>query len=165
MIWSSSNSDLQITLRQFAAECEAAGLMISTSKSEAMVFIWKRVDCPLEVELLSQVQEFKYVGVVHKWGENGAETDRQIEAASVVVQTLYWSVVVKKELNQKATLSIYWIVYSSNPNLWPGNASAFSLWSWWKWPGRRRSGLSYCTCSRHDPELNKQKKAKTQNKI
>lgn len=40
--------------------------MISTSKSEAMVFIWKRVDCPLEVELLSQVQEFKYVGVVHK---------------------------------------------------------------------------------------------------
>lgn len=36
-----------------------------TSKSEAMVFNWKRVACPLWVrdELLLQVKEFKYLWV------------------------------------------------------------------------------------------------------
>ncbi|KAI3362173.1 hypothetical protein L3Q82_012491, partial [Scortum barcoo] len=33
----------------FAAECEAAGMRISTSKSEAMVLDRKRVVCPLRV--------------------------------------------------------------------------------------------------------------------
>ena len=32
-----SNSDLQLSLGRFAAECEAAGMKISTSISEAMV--------------------------------------------------------------------------------------------------------------------------------
>ena len=32
-----SNSDLQLSLGRFAAECEAAGMKISTSNSEAMV--------------------------------------------------------------------------------------------------------------------------------
>ncbi|MDG2555341.1 reverse transcriptase domain-containing protein [Vibrio parahaemolyticus] len=44
-----SNSDLQLSLGRFAAECEAAGMRISTSKSEAMVLSRKRVDCPLQV--------------------------------------------------------------------------------------------------------------------
>ncbi|KAI3365325.1 hypothetical protein L3Q82_010415 [Scortum barcoo] len=49
---------------RFAAECEAAGMRISTSKSEAMVVLdRKRVACPLRVggEVLPQVEEFKYL--------------------------------------------------------------------------------------------------------
>ncbi|MDF4285589.1 reverse transcriptase domain-containing protein, partial [Vibrio parahaemolyticus] len=61
-----SNSDLQLSLGRFAAECEAAGMRISTSKSEAMVLSRKRVDCPLQVrgEVLPQVEEFKYLGIL-----------------------------------------------------------------------------------------------------
>ncbi len=50
----------------FAAKCEADGMMISTSKSEAMLLSRKPVDCPLRVgnESLPQVEEFKYLGVL-----------------------------------------------------------------------------------------------------
>ncbi|KAI3367896.1 hypothetical protein L3Q82_026726, partial [Scortum barcoo] len=60
--WTSSSQDLQRVLERFAAECEAAGMRISTSKSEAMVLDRKRVACPLRVggEVLPQVEEFKY---------------------------------------------------------------------------------------------------------
>ncbi len=60
--------DLQLWLDQFSAECEAAELRISTSKSEAMVLCRKPGDCRLRVgnESLTQVNEFKYL--VHKWG-------------------------------------------------------------------------------------------------
>ncbi|KAI3364546.1 hypothetical protein L3Q82_011335 [Scortum barcoo] len=43
------HQDLQHVLERFAAECEAAGMRISTSKSEAMVLDRKRVACPLQV--------------------------------------------------------------------------------------------------------------------
>ncbi|KAI3362936.1 hypothetical protein L3Q82_011616, partial [Scortum barcoo] len=42
------HQDLQHVLERFAAECEAAGMRISTSKSEAMVLDRKRVACPLK---------------------------------------------------------------------------------------------------------------------
>ncbi|KAI3364145.1 hypothetical protein L3Q82_010962, partial [Scortum barcoo] len=60
------HQDLQHVLERFAAECEAAGMRISTSKSEAMVLDRKRVACPLQVsgEVLPQVEEFKYLGVL-----------------------------------------------------------------------------------------------------
>ncbi|KAI3360615.1 hypothetical protein L3Q82_002481 [Scortum barcoo] len=62
--WLHSSQDLQHVLERFAAECEAAGMRISTSKSEAMVLDRKRVACPLRVggEVLPQVEEFKYLG-------------------------------------------------------------------------------------------------------
>lgn len=50
-------------------QCEAAGMRISTLKSEAMVLCRNRVDCPLWVggELLLHVEEFKYLGgLVHE---------------------------------------------------------------------------------------------------
>ncbi|GAA6064832.1 receptor-type tyrosine-protein phosphatase F-like, partial [Tachysurus ichikawai] len=47
VLLASSNQDLQCALGRFAAECEAAGMRISTSKSEAMVLSRKRVACPL----------------------------------------------------------------------------------------------------------------------
>ncbi|KAI3365879.1 hypothetical protein L3Q82_000865 [Scortum barcoo] len=70
---------------RFAAECEAAGMRISTSKSEAMVLDRKRVACPLRVggEVLPQVEEFKYLGVLFtSEGKMEREIDRRIGAAS-----------------------------------------------------------------------------------
>ncbi|KAI3358949.1 hypothetical protein L3Q82_015335 [Scortum barcoo] len=74
--------------RRFAAECEAAGMRISTSKSEAMVLDRKRVACPLRVggEVLPQVEEFKYLGVLFtSEGKMEREIDRRIGAASAEV--------------------------------------------------------------------------------
>ena len=41
--------DFQLLLDRFAAECVAAGMRISTSKSEAVVLGRKKVDCPFRV--------------------------------------------------------------------------------------------------------------------
>ncbi|KAI3352999.1 hypothetical protein L3Q82_019575 [Scortum barcoo] len=102
------------TRRQFAAECEAAGMRISTSKSEAMVLDQKRVACPLRVggEVLPQVEEFKYLGVLFtSEGKMECEIDRRI-TASAVMRLVYRTVMVKKELSRKAKLSIYRSVYA-----------------------------------------------------
>ncbi|KAI3375630.1 hypothetical protein L3Q82_003944 [Scortum barcoo] len=84
----------------FAAECEAAGMRISTSKSEAMVLDRKRVACPLQVggEVLPQVEEFKYLGVLFtSEGKIEREIDRRIGAgaASAVMRSVYRTIVVK----------------------------------------------------------------------
>ncbi|KAI3351447.1 hypothetical protein L3Q82_020304 [Scortum barcoo] len=103
-----------LSLGRFAAKCEAAGMRISICKSEVMVLSRKRVDCPLRVgeEFLPQVEEFKYLGVLFtSEGKMEREMDRRIGAASAVLQTLVRSVVVKRELSQKAKLSIYWSIY------------------------------------------------------
>ncbi|KAK3566846.1 hypothetical protein QTP86_004550 [Hemibagrus guttatus] len=106
-----SSLDLQHALGRFAAECEAAGMRVSTSKSEAMVLDRKKVACPLQVggEVLPQVEEFKYLGVLFtsegRMGDH--EIDRRIGAAAAVMRPMYRSVVVKKELSRKAKLSIY----------------------------------------------------------
>ncbi|KAI3353230.1 hypothetical protein L3Q82_019265 [Scortum barcoo] len=49
LLFADDVQDLQHVLEWFAAECEAAGMRISTSKSEAMVLDRKRVACPLRV--------------------------------------------------------------------------------------------------------------------
>ncbi|KAI3354103.1 hypothetical protein L3Q82_018655 [Scortum barcoo] len=85
VLMASSGQDLQHVLERFAAECEAAGMRISTSKSEAMVLDRKRVACPLQVggEVLPQVEEFKYLGVLFtSEGKMEREIDRRIGAAS-----------------------------------------------------------------------------------
>ncbi|KAL0152538.1 hypothetical protein M9458_052261 [Cirrhinus mrigala] len=114
VLLASSNQDLQRALGWFAAQCEAAGMGISTSKSEVMVLSRKRVACPLQVgrESLPQVEEFKYLGVLFtSEGRMEREIDRRIGAASAVMRSLYRSVVVKKELSCKAKLSIYRSIY------------------------------------------------------
>ncbi|KAI3373872.1 hypothetical protein L3Q82_021981 [Scortum barcoo] len=96
------------------SECEVAGMRISTSKSEAMVLDRKRVACPLRVggEVLPQVEEFKYLGVLFtSEGKMEREIDRWIGAASAVMRSVYRTVVVKKELSRKAKLSIYRSIY------------------------------------------------------
>ncbi|GAA6099878.1 uncharacterized protein LOC111191400, partial [Tachysurus ichikawai] len=89
-------------------------MRISTSKSEAMVLSRKRVACPLQVggELLSQVEEFKYLGVLFtSEGRMERKIDRWIGGSSAVMRSIYRSVVVKKELSCKAKLSIYQSIY------------------------------------------------------
>ncbi|KAK3518667.1 hypothetical protein QTP70_007160 [Hemibagrus guttatus] len=110
----SSGLDLQHALGCFAAECEAAGMRVSTSKSEAMVLNRKKVACTLQVggEVLPQVEEFKYLGVFFtSEGRMDREIDRRIGAAAAVMRSMYRSVVVKKELSRKAKLSIYQSIY------------------------------------------------------
>lgn len=53
-------------LGRFAAKCEAVEMRVRTSKSEAMVFCWKTMDCSLQVgrELLPQAKELKYLEVL-----------------------------------------------------------------------------------------------------
>ncbi|KAK7925839.1 hypothetical protein WMY93_008149 [Mugilogobius chulae] len=112
VLMASSNQDLQHALGRFAAECEATGMKISSSKSEAMVLDRKKVPCPLQVggESLPQVEE--YLGVLFKSeGRMEREIDRRIGAASAVMRSLYRTVVVKKELSRKAKLSIYRSIY------------------------------------------------------
>ncbi|KAK3573193.1 hypothetical protein QTP86_015101 [Hemibagrus guttatus] len=97
-----------------SSEFEAAGMRVSTSKSEAMVLDRKKVACTLQVggEVLSQVEEFKYLGVLFtSEGRMDREIDRRIGAAAAVMRPMYRSVVVKKELSRKAKLSIYQSIY------------------------------------------------------
>ncbi|TWW71611.1 hypothetical protein D4764_16G0001080 [Takifugu flavidus] len=92
VLLASSAHDLQRSLDRFAAACEAAGMRISTSKSEAME------------EILPQVNEFKYLGVLFRSeGRMGQEIDSRIGAASAVMRTLHQSIVVKRALSQKAS--------------------------------------------------------------
>ncbi|KAJ0004772.1 hypothetical protein NQD34_010986 [Periophthalmus magnuspinnatus] len=114
VLMASSNQGLQQALGRFAAECEVAGMRISSTKSEAMVLDRKKVVCPLRVggESLPQVEEFKYLGVLFTSEERmEREIDRRIGAASAVMRSLYRSVVMKKELSRKAKLSIYRSIY------------------------------------------------------
>ncbi|KAK3529557.1 hypothetical protein QTP70_031980, partial [Hemibagrus guttatus] len=108
-----SSLDLQHALGHFAAECEATGMRVSTSKSKAMVLNRKKVACTLQVgkEVLPQVEEFKYLGVLFtSEGRLDREIDRRIGAAAAVMRSMYRSVVVK-ELSRKAKLSIYQSIY------------------------------------------------------
>ncbi|KAI3370903.1 hypothetical protein L3Q82_007412 [Scortum barcoo] len=83
VLMASSGQDLQHVLERFAAECEAAGMRISTSKSEAMVLDRKRVACPLQVggEVLPQVEEFKYLGVLFT---SEGKMEREIDRSGLV---------------------------------------------------------------------------------
>ncbi|KAK3556390.1 hypothetical protein QTP70_007992 [Hemibagrus guttatus] len=89
-------------------------MKVSTSKSEAMVLDQKKVACTLQVggEVLPQVEEFKYLGVLFtSEGRMDREIDRQIGAAAAIMRSMYRSVVVKKELSRKVKLLIYQSIY------------------------------------------------------
>ena len=88
------SQDLQHVLGWFAAKREAAGMKISTSKSEAMALDWKKVACSLQVggELLPQVEELKYLGVLFtSEGRMERKIDRWICAVAAVMCSLYQS--------------------------------------------------------------------------
>ncbi|KAK3508331.1 hypothetical protein QTP70_021477, partial [Hemibagrus guttatus] len=89
-----SSLDLQHALGHFAAECEAAGMRVSTSKSKAMVLDRKKMACTLQVggKVLPQVEEFKYLGVLFTSEERmdqGAEPEGELSIyQSIYVPTL-----------------------------------------------------------------------------
>ncbi|XP_035769662.1 signal-regulatory protein beta-2-like [Neolamprologus brichardi] len=66
---------LQLTLEWFTAKCEAVGMRINTSTSEAKVLSRKRVECPVRVrdEFLPQVEEFKCLWVLFMSDGNAVE--------------------------------------------------------------------------------------------
>ncbi|TWW64123.1 hypothetical protein D4764_03G0011310 [Takifugu flavidus] len=108
--------DLQLSLDRFAAACEAAGMKISTSKSEAMV-LGKRED------FLTKVEEFKYLGVLFtSEGRMEQEIDRRISAASAVMQTLHRSIVVKRAEPKGEALDLP-VDLCSYPHLWVAGLS------------------------------------------
>ncbi|TWW60956.1 hypothetical protein D4764_05G0010460 [Takifugu flavidus] len=75
-----------------------------------MSLVLLKVECLLRVkeEILPQVEEFKYLGVLFtSEGRMEQEIDRRIGAASAVMRTLHRSVVVQRELRLSAQLSIY----------------------------------------------------------
>lgn len=47
--WTSSVPSKAWIWRRLTTKCEAAGMKISTSESEAAVLSWKRRDCPVRV--------------------------------------------------------------------------------------------------------------------
>ena len=76
--------------------------------------------CSLRVggELLPQVEEFKYLGVLFmSEGRMERETDRWISAAATVMRSLYWSVVVKRELSIRQAFDLQ-VNLHSYPHLW-----------------------------------------------
>ena len=79
------------------------------------------MECSLRVgnEILPQVEEFKYLGVLFtSEGLMEREIDGRIGAASAVLRALHRPVIVKKELSQKAKLSIYWSIFTYGHELW-----------------------------------------------
>lgn len=85
-----------------AVECEAAGN--SSSKSELMVLNQKKVVCPVQVseETLPQVEELKYLGVLlTSEVKIERKIDRRISVSSAVMQSMYRSVVLKKDLKSR----------------------------------------------------------------
>ncbi|KAI3361707.1 hypothetical protein L3Q82_002065 [Scortum barcoo] len=88
-----------------------------------MVLDRKRVVCPLRVsgEVLPQVEEFKYLGVLFtSEGKMEREIDRRIGAASAVMRSVYRTVVVKKELSRKSKGEALDLPVNlrSHPHLW-----------------------------------------------
>lgn len=69
---------LQLPLERFATKCEVVGMRISMSKSKAMVLSQKRLESPVWVsaELLPQVEQFKYLGVLFT---RESRRDREID--------------------------------------------------------------------------------------
>jgi len=112
VLWATSDRDL-------AAECEAVGMRVSTSKSEAMVLCQKTVECSLLVgsELLLQVKEFKYLWVLFtSEGKMEWEMDR-------LVQCLHYAGAVPvccgKEGAEPEGKAFDLLVHlHSNPHLW-----------------------------------------------
>ena len=93
--------DPLLSLDQFAAESEAAGMKISTSKSEAVVFGRKKVKRLLCVgkEILPQVAKVLHLRVLFTSEERLEQIDRRIGGTSEVMWTLRQSVVLKMKLS------------------------------------------------------------------
>ena len=117
VLMASSACDLQHSLDRMAAECEAAGMRISTSKSEAMTLSRKPMDCLLRVgnESLAQVKEFKYLRVL--FASEGT-MEREMEwSIGVALHSLYRTAHEKSAEPQGKAHNLL-VVLCSYPHLW-----------------------------------------------
>ncbi|TWW55864.1 hypothetical protein D4764_09G0009140 [Takifugu flavidus] len=117
----SSARDLQLTLDRFAATCEAAGMKISTSKSEAMVLNRKKVEYLLRVkeEILPQVEEFKYLGVLFtSEGRMEREIDRRIGSNADSARPHYYVRSGEERAEPKGEALDLPVDLCSYPHLW-----------------------------------------------
>ncbi|XP_054588462.2 uncharacterized protein [Nothobranchius furzeri] len=107
-------------------------MRIGSSKSESMVLIRKRIECLLRVrnEVLPQVEEFKYLSFLFSSeGKMERKIDRRIGAVFALMQALYRSVVVKRELSRKVKHLIYWSIYPHLDAEYRGLVRDFVAWS------------------------------------
>ena len=106
----SSESGLQHAINGFAAPRNIAGMKISTSKTEVLHLSRNPVQCFLQVSgvSLKQMEKFKYLGVAFTSDERqDEELHVQSGKASAVMRALHHSVVLKRELSNKAQLSVF----------------------------------------------------------
>ena len=119
VLLSSTDSGLQRALNSFEDACNTAGMKISTAKTEVgLIHLSRNPDqCVLQVNgaTLKQVEKFKYLGVSFTSdGRQDEELDTRIGKANGVMRALHYSVVIKRELSKKATLSIFKVVINYN---------------------------------------------------
>ncbi|KAI3363448.1 hypothetical protein L3Q82_012063 [Scortum barcoo] len=120
VLMASSGQDLQHVLERFAAECEAAGMRISTSKSEAMVLDREKGGMPSPggwrrscLKWRSSSISGSCSRVRERWSVR--LTGGLVQRPCSYARSVYRTVVVKKELSRKAKLSIYRSIYVPFP--------------------------------------------------
>jgi exonuclease III len=110
-----TRTDLQKAIDRFNDECNASGMKISVSKTQAMTI--SRIphesgNLSVSGAPLTEVEKFKYLGVTFTCdGKWDTELTTRIGAAAGVLRQLYRTVVTKRELSTKTKLSIYKSVY------------------------------------------------------
>ena len=115
VILGQSQCDIQHALDRFATVCAEAGMKISVSKTEVVVLSKDAAQCTVHVSgvPLKQSEKFKYLGVVFTSdGKQDVELNARIGQASAVMRELNRSVVLKKELCNKAKISVFKSVYT-----------------------------------------------------
>ncbi|KAI3375113.1 hypothetical protein L3Q82_021636 [Scortum barcoo] len=101
----------------FAAECEVAGMRISTSKSEAMVLDQKRKGwCALSGWVERSCLKWRSSSISGSCSQVRERWSVRLTGGLVqrpqLCAVMYRTIVVKKELNRKAKLSIYQSIYA-----------------------------------------------------
>ena len=89
-------------------------MKISTAKTEVRHLSRSPDQCVLQVNgaTLKQVEKFKYLGVAFTSDERkDEELGSRIGRAGAVIRALHYSVVMKRELSNKAKLSIFKAVF------------------------------------------------------
>ncbi|XP_037554246.1 xenotropic and polytropic retrovirus receptor 1a [Nematolebias whitei] len=92
VLLASSGQGLQRAPGRFSAECEVAGMRVSSSKSEAMVLDWKCGGMLLQVweETLPQVKELKYLSILFtKQSHLDADTFFYLLIVFSIISSLY----------------------------------------------------------------------------
>ena len=98
----------------FADACDTAGMKISMAKTEVLHLLRNPDQCMLQVNgaTLKQIEKFKYLGVAFtRDGGQDEKLDTRIGNASEVIRALRYLVIVKRELSNKAKLSIFKTVF------------------------------------------------------